>query len=108
MVTVLLSNPTAKTKISLSLCLSKAALDALCCQVSALLQAASSTANSLSAVCCVHVFVWHPGTAAMGLSRVEISLVQTPGRGELQPTCDAVLTQAGEVKAPAHRPNTRK
>lgn len=35
-------------------------------------------------------------------------LVQTPGRGELQPTCDAVLTQAGEVKAAAHRPNTRK
>lgn len=83
--TVPLSSSTAKPKTSLSFCLSKAALDALCCQVSGLLQAASSTANSLSAVCCVHVFVWHPGTAAVGLSRVEISLRRPQEGGSCSP-----------------------
>lgn len=81
MATTLLSNATTKTKISLSFCLSKAALGALCCQVSALPQAAPSAASSLSAACSVHMSLWHPGTAAMVLNPMEMLLARIPGKG---------------------------
>ena len=106
----LLSSSTAKTKISLSFCLGKAALGTLCCQVSALLQAAPSAASSLSAARCAHVCHCHPGTAAMGLSPMEMPLAQIPGKGGAEPARDAVLiqTDTGVVEAVAHRLSTGK